>query len=389
MKELAWPQRGRLWLRLGLRLVFAGLLVLFVWKVLPPVLSLLMPFVVALALAWLLNPAIRFLQKKLNVRRGVLSMLLVVLVIAVVGGLLAGLVYSLLAQMFSLLQNWQSVWGEFMSGVEAVAQALEDLLRPLPGETYEQAARLTEKFTGWIATLAPTLVAGLASNAGSFAMSLPSLGVGVVISIMATYFISADYPHLRFKVTQRVPEEFRGFFSQVKHVAVDAFGGYVRAEFILSVVVFFILLAGFFALGEPYTLLLAFALAVMDFIPIIGAGTVMVPWAVVDMILGHYGEAAGLMAVWGIIVLFRQVGEPKILGDQTGLSPILSLVGIYVGMKVGGILGMVLGPLLLLVCINLAKLGIFRPVLDDLALAASDISAILRSGRRADDQKTE
>lgn len=381
MKELAWPQRGRLWLRLGLRLVFAGLLVLFVWKVLPPVLSLLMPFVVALALAWLLNPAIRFLQKKLNVRRGVLSMLLVVLVIAVVGGLLAGLVYSLLAQMFSLLQNWQSVWGEFMSGVEAVAQALEDLLRPLPGETYEQAARLTEKFTGWIATLAPTLVAGLASNAGSFAMSLPSLGVGVVISIMATYFISADYPHLRFKVTQRVPEEFRGFFSQVKHVAVDAFGGYVRAEFILSVVVFFILLAGFFALGEPYTLLLAFALAVMDFIPIIGAGTVMVPWAVVDLALAEYRHAVGLMVIWGIIVLFRRLAEPKVVGDQTGLSPIASLVSIYVGMKLGGVVGMVLGPVVCLVLFNIVRGGLLDGTVADLRAALWDLMAFFKRGR--------
>ena len=166
---------------------------------------------------------------------------------------------------------------------------------------------------------------------------------------------------------------------------MSAFGGYVKSQLILSFGVFLILTVGFLFMEQPYGLLLAFGLAVLDFIPIIGAGTVMVPWAVVDMVLAEYGEAAALMAVWGVIVLFRRFAEPKILGDQTGLSPILSLVGIYVGMKVGGVLGMVVGPLLLLVCINLAKLGIFRPVLDDLALAAGDIDAILRSGRRTDD----
>ena len=86
--------------------------------------------------------------------------------------------------------------------------------------------------------------------------------------------------------------------------------------------------------------------------------------------------------IWGIIALFRRMGEPKILGDQTGLSPILSLLGIYVGMKVGGVLGMIVGPLLLLVLINLAKLGIFRPVMDDLSMAFRDIAAILKAGRR-------
>ena len=131
---------------------------------------------------------------------------------------------------------------------------------------------------------------------------------------------------------------------------------------------------------QPYGLLLAAGLAVLDFIPIIGAGTVMVPWAVIDLVLTRFGEAAALMAVWGVIVVFRRVAEPKVLGDQTGLSPILSLVGIYLGMRIGGVLGMVIGPLLLLVFVNLAKLGIFRPALRDLSLAASDIHAILRAG---------
>ena len=167
---------------------------------------------------------------------------------------------------------------------------------------------------------------------------------------------------------------------------MDAFGGYVKSQLLLSLGVFLILTAGFLFMGQPYGLLLAFGLAVLDFIPIIGAGPVMVPWAVVDMILAQYGEAAGLMAVWGVIVLFRRFAEPKILGDQTGLSPILSLVGIYVGMQAGGVLGMVVGPLLLLVCINLVKLGIFRPVLDDIRLAAEDVSAILRSGRKPEDK---
>lgn len=381
MEKLTWQQRGWLWLRLGLRLVLAVLLALFFWKVLPPVLSLLMPFVAALVLAWFLNPAIRFLQKKLNVRRGVLSMVLILLVVAVAGGLLAGLAYSLLAQVVSLLQNWQSVWGEIMSGVEAVAQALEELFKPLPRETYEQVTQLADKLTAWLGDVVPKLLTTAGSRAGSFAMSLPALGVGVVIFIMATYFISADYPHLRFKAAQRVPEELRGFCSHVKHVAVDAFGGYVRAEFILSVVVFFILLVGFFMLGEPYTLLLAFVLAVMDFIPIIGAGTVMVPWAVVDLALAEYKHAVGLMVVWGVIVLFRRLAEPKVVGDQTGLSPIASLVSIYVGMKLGGVIGMVLGPVTCLVILNIARGGLFDSTADDLRLALRDLMAIFKDGR--------
>ena len=214
------------------------------------------------------------------------------------------------------------------------------------------------------------------------AASVSNFAVALVVFMMASYFITGDYPRLRFELTDRVPAMARDFCGSVKGIFMSAFGGYVKSQLILSAGVFAILSAGFFLMGQPYGLLLALGLSVLDFVPIIGSGTVMVPWAVVDMILGQYGEAAALMAVWGVIALFRQFAEPKILGDQTGLSPILSLVGIYVGMQAGGVLGMVVGPLLLLVCINLAKLGIFRPVLDDLALAARDINAILRSGRK-------
>ena len=152
----------------------------------------------------------------------------------------------------------------------------------------------------------------------------------------------------------------------------------LRAEFLLSVVVFFILLVGFFVIGQPYGLLLALVLAVMDFIPIIGAGTVMVPWAVVDLFMGNYFHAVQLMVIWGAIALFRRVGEPKFVGDQTGLSPIASLISIYIGWRLAGVLGMILGPTIALIALNLVRLGIFEGVRLDLAAAAEDIMAVLR-----------
>lgn len=109
--------------------------------------------------------------------------------------------------------------------------------------------------------------------------------------------------------------------KQVRDTALAAFGGYLRAEFLLSVVVFFILLVGFFVIGQPYGLLLALVLAVMDFIPIIGAGTVMVPWAVVDLFMGNYFHAVQLMVIWGAIALFRRVGSPSLWATRPGCPP--------------------------------------------------------------------
>lgn len=175
--------------------------------------------------------------------------------------------------------------------------------------------------------------------------------------------------------------EVRGFLGRVRDVAVAAFGGYVKAQLILSIGVFFILLIGFALIGQSYALLLAFLLAVMDFIPIIGAGTAMVPWAVVDVVMGDYRKALELMVIWGIICLFRRVAEPKVVGNQTGLSPILSLVSIYVGMRLAGVLGMILGPVALLIVINIVKMDVFSGVHRDISLAVQDVRALLATDR--------
>ena len=316
-------------------------------------------------------------------------MVLVVLVFAVIGGILFGLGWMAVDQVRSLFDNRQSVLDDFLNGLLGVVNSVQRWIAGLngvvPNEVITTSEDLTNTLVSWVQGLDFSgWFAQMAGQAPSMAANVSGFAVALVVFMMASYFITGDYPRLRFELTDRVPMVARDFCRSVKNIFMSAFGGYVKSQLILSVGVFMILTVGFLLMRQPYGLLLAFGLAVLDFIPIIGAGTVMVPWAVVDMVLAQYGEAAALMAVWGVIVLFRRFAEPKILGDQTGLSPILSLVGIYAGMKLGGVLGMVVGPLLLLVCINLARLGIFRPVLDDLALAARDTNAILRSGRKTD-----
>lgn len=388
--QLSWYQRGQLWLRLGLRgALTLGAVALVVWVGLP-LASLLSPFLFALVLAWLLNPAVRWLQRETNVSRKAISMVLVVLVFAVIGGILFGLGWMAVDQVRSLFDNRQSVLDDFLNGLLGVVNSVQRWIAGLngvvPDGVITTGEDLIDTLVGWVQGLDLSgWFAQMAGQAPSMVTNVSGFVVALVVFMMASYFITGDYPRLRFELTDRVPMVARDFCRSVKNIFMSAFGGYVKSQLILSAGVFLILTIGFLLMRQPYGLLLAFGLSVLDFIPIIGSGTVMVPWAVVDMVLGNYGEAAALMSVWGVIALFRRFAEPKILGDQTGLSPILSLVGIYVGMKAGGVLGMVVGPLLLLVCINLAKLGIFRPVLDDLALAAGDINAILRSGRKTEE----
>lgn len=376
-EQLSWQERGQLWLRLIIRLVLAAAAVVLVAKLGPPLLSLFAPFVAALIVAALLNPAVRWLQRRLGWSRKLLSLLLVVVIFGVIGGCLGILTYAAANELVSLAQNWSGMLTQvegFFDQMEALfARAMDLLPLSVVGTVEDTVNALIQR----LQAVDPTALLSAAKAATDWAMRVPEFLLALVVFVMASYFLTADYPYHRTRAVQHLDESLLRFLQQVKVTALAAFGGYLRAELLLSVGVFFILLGGFVLTRQPYGLLLALGLAVLDFIPIVGAGTVMVPWAVVELITRNFSSAISLMVIWGVIALFRRAMEPKFVGDQTGLSPVLSLLSVYVGMKLGGVLGMILGPVLTLVLLNLASMGLFRGLRADLSAAAWDVAAIL------------
>jgi len=382
-RQLTWRERGCLWLRLGIRLILAAGALWLLMRFGRPVLSLFAPFLFALAAAVLLNPPVRWFQKKLGWSRQTLTMLLMLLLLGLLSGGVTFLVYAAGQELLDLVQNWDGLLVSFQSSLDTADALFSRLLALIPPEIAQSVQTAESELLSWLSQSVPAALTDLATRAGHKAMGLPSFFVAVIIFVMATYFLTADYPYLRTRAAQYMDEDLRHFLGQMRTTALGAFGGYLKAEFLLSVGVFFILLGGFLLTRQPYALLLALGLAVLDFIPIVGAGTIMVPWAVIALFSQNYPTAIRIMVVWGIIVLFRRVMEPKFVGDQTGLSPILSLLSIYVGMKLGGVAGMILGPVLTLMALNLAGMGIFGGLRADLAAAVEDISCILAERPRS------
>ena len=377
-QQLSWPQRGKLWLRLGIRLALAALAVGLLCSMGRFLFSLTAPFVFALMAAAALNPAIRWLQRRLGWSRPLLTLLTLLLLFGLVGGALWLVGYTVAGELLSLAQNWDQILLRLEELVGELEQLAARLWAMLPVSLAGTGEDLMGALVAWLQSTIGPLLQGLAAVVTNKAVALPSFLLALVIFLMALYFLTADYPYLRTWAVQHTSASVTRFFSQVKQTALAAFGGYLKAELMLSVGGFFILLIGFVLTRQSYGLLLALGLAVLDFIPIVGAGTVMVPWAVIALFTQDYVTAVNLMLIWGVIALFRRVMEPKFVGNQTGLSPILSLFSIYVGMKIAGVLGMILGPICTLVLLNLAGLGIFDGIRADLSAAAADIAAILR-----------
>lgn len=375
---LTWKKRGALWLRLGIRFLIWSLAAVAIWKLLPPVLSLAAPFLLGYLMAAALNPAVRWLQRRLGWSRGLLSLLVVLGVFGLLGGGMALLVYGLGKEILSLAQDWEGLLSQSALLLDRFEILFARFWTLIPEEILQVTYDLWENFAQWFRQSASSVLAWSAEYVTDKAMGAPGFFLALVMFLMSTYFLSADYPYLRTRIIQQMDEGMLYSLGEIKKVAVAAFGGYLKAQILLSAGVFLILLVGFLLTRQSYAFLLALGLAVLDFIPLLGSGTVMVPWAVIAFLTRDYPTAISVMVIWGIIALFRRVAEPKIVGDQTGLSPILSLVSIYAGMKLGGVPGMIVGPIFALVVLNLAGLGMFHSLRLDLREAVQDISALLR-----------
>ena len=381
---LSWRQRGRLWLRLGIRTVGAVLAVVLIGRLGRPILTLFMPFLLAMVVAALLDPVICRLQRWLGGGRKRAALVTLLVILGGIGTVLAFLGRGAVREIADLAENWDGLLLPVQQMLERAERAIQSLLDKLPGPfaeaSFSPVDRLGQWMSGWMST-AEIDLGDLTAYATATAKDLSTFAVAFIMFLLACYFLCADYPYLRARAAQHINDGLQSVLGQIRRVAITAFGGYLKAQLLLSLGVFVILLCGFALMGQSYALLLALGLALLDFIPIVGAGTVMLPWAVVDLLAGNLVHGVSLAAVWGVVALFRRLAEPKVVGDQTGLSPILSLVSIYVGMRLGGIPGMVLGPVAALVVLNLRGLGLLDGIKADVCLAARDVGAILNGWR--------
>lgn len=368
----------KLLLRIGLRIFLIVSLVLFVSLLLPPILDLFFPFILAFITATILAPVVRRFTKKLGNVRKFWSMLFVILLILSLTGLLGFAVYYLFSQISDLVGSWNTIQVSVTTLLNDLASFLERNLRlPSPDiEAYaldllqKSVSWLTEKISSW----APTVVIGV----GNLASSIVNFLISLLFFLVGTYFMTSDYPNIRKKLSAWIPDLIQPHVSHIKAAMGTAMFGYLKAQLILSGVVTLIVFLALLIWGQKYSILIAIFCGIIDLVPFFGSGTVLFPWAVVELFVGNYTKTLFLVLLAFALFLFRKLAEPKVVGNQTGLSSLLSLISIYVGMKLGGVVGMILVPILCMIVISLGRVGFFDPTIQDFRMLGNRILSAAR-----------
>ena len=202
--------------------------------------------------------------------------------------------------------------------------------------------------------------------------------VYTVVTILSAYFFIVEQDSLRQQFKRLAPQPVLLYCGYVKRDIKRLIGGYFLAQFRIMFVVAFILLAGFVILGVPYGFLLAILIAMLDFLPIFGTGTVLIPWAVFRLFTGNYAYAVGLILIYVTTQVVRQIIQPKIVGDSMGLPPLTTLFLLYLGFKVRGIAGMIMAVPIGLIVINFYKYGAFDSLIENVKLLIKEIHEMRR-----------
>ncbi len=347
------------YLKILFNYLFAILTVAIILFVLPKALSFFWPFVAAAVIAAIANPLVRFLEKKMNIRRRAGSVFVIVLTLAAVVAACYGIVYLLVTQVVGFFTSAPDMWARVNGAIKSLSQELSHRYALLPKGSKDFFENVGESIYDSLSDIGSSIGERAAQSAGNSVKNAPTVLVGVIMCVLASYLFVAERESIGKFAAGLLPKHVKERFAIVTGTMKSAVGGYFKAQFKIMAVVYVVLLIGFLVLGIDYAFLIALLVAFLDFLPFFGTGAVMWPWALYAVIQKDYKFAIGMMAIWGLSQLVRQLIQPKLVGDSIGMPAIPTLILLYVGFRVKGALGLILAVPVGMIVYNLYKAGLF------------------------------
>ena len=335
-----------------------------------------MPFVIGWILSVIAGPLVTFLEKKLKIMKRLGSAITIILVLA----LCIGLIYLIISQIWEeisvLIHNFPSMYHDLERGLSQIGTQGNTLFERFPEQIQNSWATLMNNLDDTASSLIGRIGEPTIEVAGNVAKRIPSVLIGTIVAFVSAYFFIADKENLGEWVKKVVPKSITSRLLLVGENLKYAMGGYFKAQFKIMGVVFAILLVGFTLMQIRFSILLAIVIAFLDFLPFFGTGTALIPWAIYKFLVGDYKMVAALVILYGVTQLVRQLIQPKLVGDSMGLNPLYTLFLLYLGYRVGSVLGMIFAVPVGLILLNLYQAGAFDYILDDVKILAEGILSL-------------
>ncbi len=355
-------------------LAVAAVILLCVIFVLPRGLMYFSPFVAGWIIALIAGPLVHFFEEKIKLKRKIGGAFVIVVVIALVVLALYGMGAALFRQIAGLIGELPEMLEGMESDFRRIGENLNQLLARLPGDIQLNLADTEVELDAYLGGFLEIFGSPTIEAAGNFAKRLPAVFIGVIMALLSAYFFVAEKKQINEWFNKYMPASIQLRLGMVRSSLVKSVGGYLKAQLKIEVWMYLLLLAGLGILKVDYFALIALVIAFLDFLPFLGTGTVLIPWAVIRILTAEYKTAIGLLIIWGVGQLARQLIQPKIVGDSIGVPPLPTLFLLYVGYKVGGVVGMILAVPIGLLAYTLYQDGAFETTINSVMILAAGIN---------------
>lgn len=340
----------------------------------PRILWFFLPFVIGWIISVIANPLVKFLEKRIKLVRKHSSMIIIIAVLALIVAAGYFAITKLGGEVISLLSNLPNIYANVSEEFNEVGEKLQIVFDRLPRNTQEQLLETRNNFTTYMGNVVGVVGAPTVEAAGNFAKKIPSRLISIIITILSSYFFIADRDKILEFIDGTIPYSIKKNVGSIVQDFKQVVGGYFKAQFKIMFIVAVILLVGFSILGIDYAILLALLIALLDFLPFFGTGTALIPWAAIKFMTGDYRIAIGLVIIYAVSQLVRQLIQPKIVGDTIGLNPLSTLIFLYIGYKLKGVLGMIIAIPIGMIMINLYRRGAFNNIIKNMKEVIKDIN---------------
>jgi len=310
----------------------------------------ILPFIFAYLFAECFRPIVKYSESHKTFPKR--SFVLFVVLLATAS--LVALVYAITRQVFIEISELAGRIKESVALIRTDDGYANEMINKISGmipffdlreQFWEMRANLDEELWSMLVSVGENMSGTLLSFVGTAASFLPNALFTIVVVIVATYYFAIDRVRINSFFLSLFPKKLRPTLKNAKDNLAETVGKYIRAYSVLFLITFLELLLAFMFLDVKYSFVLALVISLVDVLPVLGTGTVLIPWGICALIVGNYGFGIGLLITYAVIIIVRQIIEPKIIGKFIGLSPLSALASMYIGLKLMGLFGLFAFPL--------------------------------------------
>lgn len=326
-------------------------------------LPIILPFVIAFIIAYFLQWPVNVLEKRFGLPHKPIAILAVLLFYVIVGGVLTLMGAKIVSAVINLVKEVPSFYiRQIYPFFVDILHDLERVLIKLGLSELGAASGSTGQVIQSLSEMVSGLPGKVVDVATGFAVSVPGLFVDIVIMIICTFFITIDYRRLTDFCMRQLDDNSKKLFLEIKEYVVGTLLVCIGSYALIMSITFVELSVAFTLIGMNHAIIVAACIAVFDILPVLGTGGIMIPWAVFMLVYGNYPLALELFLIYVIITVNRNIIEPKIIGGQLGLHPVVTLICMFVGVEFFGVIGLFGLPILLSLILHLNAHGAIKVI---------------------------